>query len=708
MRQTHVCSRLLYLSALLALTAACPSGASAQLLTSPRTPTTGTVTLSGTLREAGGAALPGATVFVQALGTGTSTDDNGFYSLALPKGTHTVTYRFLGFETQTVTLTLNSNTTRAVQLRPQGVQTGEVVVRGRQPDANVQSTEMGVSRLDMKTIKLIPALLGEVDVVRSIQLLPGVSTVGEGASGFNVRGGGIDQNLVLLDEAPIYNSSHLFGLFSVFNPDAVSDLKLVKGGIPAQYGGRLSSLLDVRLKEGSTEQLKATGGIGSISSRFAVEAPLVKDEASFVVAGRRSYGDLFLKLIPEQRDNQAYFYDLTAKANWRVSDRDQLFLSGYMGRDVFNFGNEFANSFGNRFATAGWRHTFNSRLLATVTGTASQYDYNLGVPEGAQGFDWESRIVSYSAKADFNYQFAPQSTLNFGANTILYRFVPGRVQPTDPASIFRPLQLQEQQANEYALYLDHQHTFSPRFSAQYGLRLTAFDYLGAGTIYDFEGVNGRQKTPVNPREYRAGDVIQRYANWEPRASVRYSLSPTSSLKASYNRMAQYIHLVSNTTASSPLDVWTPSTTNTKPELADQVAVGYFRNFQDNAYEASVEVYGKTMTNQIDYIDGANTLLNEFLEADLLYGRGRAYGAEFYVKKNTGPLTGWVSYTLSRSERQIEGINNGDWYVNKYDKTHYLALVGIYALTPRWTLGGVFNYSTGIATTFPDSRFSTRA
>ncbi|WP_082116075.1 TonB-dependent receptor [Hymenobacter terrenus] len=707
MFQNQQFSRLLGATTLLLLGTGWYGAARAQqpvLPSIPTTPTAEQATLSGYLKDAKGEPLIGATVFVQALSTGTTTDEKGFYSLALPKGTHLVTYRFVGFEPQSVTLTLTGNATRSVRLATQGVQTDEVVVRGRRPDENVKSTEMGVNRLDAKTIKLVPALLGEVDVIRSIQLLPGVSTVGEGASGFNVRGGSIDQNLVLLDEAPIYNSSHLFGLFSVFNPDAISDLKLVKGGIPAQYGGRLSSLLDVRLKEGNKQRLSGTGGIGSISSRLSIEAPIVKDKGSFVVAGRRSYGDLFLKLIPDQRDNQAYFYDFTAKANYSLGEKDRVFLSGYLGRDVFNFGQEFRNNFGNSFGTAGWNHTFNSRLFSTVTATASQYDYALGVPEGAQGFNWKSSIVSYSGKLDFNYQLADQSTLHFGASTIRYNFVPGTVRPTDPSSIFRPLNLQKQQANEYAAYLDHEHTFSPRFSAQYGLRVTAFDYLGAGTVYDYVGPNGRQKTPVNPREYTSGDVIKRYPNVEPRASVRYSLSETSSLKASYNRMVQYIHLVSNTTASSPLDVWTPSTTNTKPEHADQVAVGYFRNFKDNAYEASVEVYGKRMDNQVDYIDGANTLLNEFLEADLLYGDGRAYGAEFYVKKNTGPLTGWVSYTLSRSERKIDGINNGEWYVNKYDKTHYLAVVGIYALAPRWTVSGTFNYSTGIATTFPDSRY----
>ena len=671
----------------------------------PRPDPNGRVTVSGYLKDAAnGEALIGATVGVPNLGLGTSTNEYGFYSLTLPKGSYTLTYSYLGYTAQQVPLTLTANVTQAVRLSSQGVQTGEVLVTGEKPDQNVKSTEMGVNRLDIKTMKLVPALLGEVDVVRSIQLLPGVSTVGEGASGFNVRGGSVDQNLILLDEAPVYNSSHLFGLFSSFNPDAVKDLKLVKGGIPAQYGGRLSSLLDVRMKEGNSQQLGVSGGLGLVSSRLAVEAPIVKDKASFIVAGRRSYGDLFLKAIPAQKDNQAYFYDLSAKVNYTLGERDRIYASGYFGRDVFTFGKDFKNNWGNQTGTVRWNHVVNSRLFANLTAVASKYDYNLGVPEGKDAFDWKSNVVNYSLKADFNYYRSPQSTLNFGVGALYYTFLPGQVKP-GAGSVFRELKLDKQYAMEYAAYLDHEQTFSPSFTVQYGVRLTLFDYLGPGTVYDYEGPDGRQKTPVNPRQYADGKVIKRYPNVEPRASLRYTLSETSSLKASYNRMVQYVHLISNTTASSPLDVWTPSTTNIKPEKADQVALGYFRNFQDNAYEASVEVYGKRMDNQIDYINGANTLLNKDLEAELLYGQGRAYGAEFYVKKNKGPLTGWVSYTLSRSERQIDALNNGDWYVNKYDKTHYLAVVGLYEWSKRWTVSGTFNYSTGIATTFPDSRYS---
>lgn len=664
-------------------------------------------TLSGTLRDAAtGEALVGASVFVKALGLGTSTDENGAYKLTLPKGTHVVTYQILGFEPQTVTLTINGDVTRSVKLGAQRQQTSEVVVLGQRAEDNVQKAEMSVNRLDMKTVKLMPALLGEVDVVRSIQLLPGVTTVGEGASGFNVRGGGVDQNLILMDEMPVYNVSHLFGFFSAFNPDAVQDMTLYKGAIPARYGGRLSSLLDVKMRDGrQAERLTVNGGVGLISSRLAVEAPLIKDRTSVSLAGRRSYGDLFLKLIPEQRKNQAYFYDLNLKLNHRFSARDQLTLTGYRGRDVFNFSDVFKNDWGNMGGSARWTHQFTPRLFGSASAVVAQYDYRLGVPNGAQAFEWSSKIRNYTGKADFSYQLGKGSTLSAGVSGTRYQFEPATVKPLSTESIFRGLKVDNQQAGEYAAYADAEQNFGPQWQLQYGLRVSVFDFLGSGTaISDYVGETGQRKTAVNTRTYKDGELIKRYASLEPRAAVRYTLGLSSSLKASYTRTAQYVHLISNTTAASPLDVWSPSTNNIQPERGHQVALGYFRNFQDNAYEASVEVFGKTMSNQVDYVNGANTLLNKDLEGELLYGDGRAYGAEFFVKRNQGKLTGWVSYTLSRSERQIEGINRDKWYPNKYDKTHNLNVVAMYQLGPRLTASANFAYGTGVATTFPNGRF----
>jgi len=662
-------------------------------------------TVSGYVKDAAsGESLIGATVYVKELSTGTVTNSYGFYSISLPPGEYTLTYSYLGYVSQTGQLSLHADQTRDVNLSDQQVQMQELVVTGRKVDENVKSMEMSVSKLDIRTVKTMPALLGEVDVVRSIQLLPGVSTVGEGAAGFNVRGGGVDQNLILLDEAPVYNSSHLFGFFSVFNPDAVKDLRLLKGGIPAMYGGRLSSLLDVRMKEGNSKRLTASGGIGTVSSRLTVEAPIIKDKSSFVIAARRSYADLFLKLIPEQRENQAYFYDLSAKVNYTLNSKNKLFLSGYFGKDAFKFSDQFQMNWGNATATVRWNHLFSSRLFANFTGIYSNYDYGLGVPQGANGFDWSSKIINYSTKADFTYYLNTKNTISFGASGILYKFQPATITPLGDKSIFIPRQLNDQQALEYAIYADNEQTLSSRLSVQYGLRFSVFDYIGAATVYDYEGPVGYKKRPFNPQTFGSGESVQRYGNLEPRVSVRYNLTENSSVKASYNRMAQYIHLISNTTAASPLDVWSPSTKNIKPEIADQVALGYFRNLKDNAYELSVEGFYKTMSNQIDYINGAELLLNQHLEGELLYGKGRAYGAEFYLKRNTGRLTGWVSYTWSRSERQIDGINNNAWYVAKYDKTHNLSVVGMYALNDRWTLAGNFAYGTGVATTFPNGRY----
>ncbi|WP_400192377.1 carboxypeptidase-like regulatory domain-containing protein [Hymenobacter sp. B81] len=679
----------------------------AQPAWSQQTPAAGKATLSGTLRDATtGEALVGASVFVQALGLGVNTDENGRYALELPKGTHTVTFQIIGFETRQEQISLTENLTRSPKLTAQRLQTQEVVVQGVRAEDNVKKPAMSVNRLDMKTVKLMPALLGEVDVVRSIQLLPGVTTVGEGASGFNVRGGSIDQNLILMDEMPVYNVSHLFGLFSAFNPDAVQDMTLYKGGIPAQYGGRLSSLLDVRLRDGhAADKLRVNGGIGLISSRLAVEAPLIKDRTSVVLAGRRSYGDLFLKLVPEQRDNQAYFYDLSVKVSHKFSARDRLQLTGYRGRDVFNFAKVFQNDWGNTGGTIRWTHQFSPRLVGNFSGVAAQYDYSLGVPQGTQAFEWKSSVRNLTGKADLSFLLNERNTLSAGVSGTRYVFDPATVKPLSAESIFTGLKVDQQQAGEYAAYIDNEQTISPRLQAQYGLRVSVFDFLGSGTaIYDYAGAVGQRKDPSNARVARDGEVVKRYASLEPRASLRYTLTEQSSLKASYNRTAQYIHLISNTTASSPLDVWSPSTNNIGPERGDQVALGYFRNFQDNQYEASVEVFGKTMSNQIDYVNGANTLLNKHLEGELLYGDGRAYGAEFFVKKNQGPLTGWVSYTLSRSERQIEGINAGQWYPNKYDKTHSLSVVGLYELSPRLSVSANFAYGTGVATTFPNGRF----
>jgi hypothetical protein len=669
-------------------------------------------TVSGTIKDAAnGEGLIGAIVQVQGQAVGTSTNEYGFYSLTLPGGDYTLVYSYLGYVNQTRPVTLNRSQKIDIQLTSEDVQIEEVVVTATKPDQNVRSMEMGVAKLEMKTIKSVPPLLGEVDVVRTIQLMPGVSTVGEGASGFNVRGGGVDQNLILLDEAPVYNSAHLLGFFSVFNPDAVKDVKLVKGGIPAQYGGRLSSLLDVRMKEGNSKRFAASGGVGTISSRLTLEGPIQKDKSSYIIAGRRSYADLFLKLAPDEnlRNNQLYFYDLSTKVNFTLSPKDRIYLSGYFGNDAFRFESgdgedSFKMRWGNRTGTIRWNHLFSDRLFANFTAIYSDYDYMLGVPTGAQAFEWTSRIYNYSGKADFSYYLNSNNTVSFGAGAIRYRFHPGEAKPLGSETIFNPYKLDHQHAVEYAAYVDNEQSIGSRLSLQYGVRFSMYNFLGSQTVYDYVGEGVERKVAVNGRTYGKGETIASYTNPEPRFSLRYTLGENSSVKASYNRMAQYVHLISNTTAASPLDVWSPTTKNIKPELADQVALGYFRNFKDNTYETSVEVFYKDMQNQIDYIPGAETLLNEELEAELLYGKGRAYGVELFAKKNTGRLTGWVSYTLSRSERQFEGLNNDKWYPAKYDRRHIGSVVAMYDLNKRWSFSGNFSYTTGVATTFPNARY----
>ena len=664
------------------------------------------VTLSGYLKDAtSGEALIGANIFIKELNTGTATNAYGFYSLTLPQGNYNLVVDYLGFQSVKKTMEITTNTKLDWDMQPDSQVLNEVVVSTEAEDKNVRSNEMSVTQISMKEMKKMPAMLGEVDVVRSIQLTPGVSTVGEGAAGFNVRGGGIDQNLILLDDAPVYNSSHLYGFFSVFNPDAVRDVKLIKGGIPAQYGGRLSSLLDVRMKEGNNKKFEGSGGIGTVSSRLTLEGPIVKDKGSFIIAGRRSYADLFLKLSPEARDNKLYFYDLSAKANYNITPNDKVFISGYFGRDVFRFGQDFYTEWGNQTATVRWNHVFNSRIFSNITAVTSNYDYNLGVPTGTVAFDWKSFVRTQSLKADFAYFINTKNTLHFGASAIAYRFEPGNSKPLGDKSIFKTLNIEDQKAREYAAYVSNEQKLGDRLSLDYGLRFSLFDYVGAKTVYDYQPTAlGKQKTMTNEKVFANGESIKKFHNFEPRFSARYTLNELSSMKVSYNRMAQYIHLLSNTTASSPLDLWTPSTNNVLPEIADQVALGYFKNLSGNKYEFSAEAYYKKMQNQIDYINGASILLNERYEADLMYGVGRAYGLELMARKNKGQLTGWVSYTLSKTEKKIEGINNNEYYRAKFDKPHNLSVVAMYERNDRWTFSANFTYASGVVTTFPNARY----
>lgn len=666
------------------------------------------VTLSGYIRDAeNGESLIGATVYLIESQQGAASNEYGFYSISVDPGTYTVEYAYLGLQSTRKTINLQENQTVNIELTGMTTNLTEVVVTGEAEDRNVTDIEMSVNKLDMATIKSIPSLLGEVEVIRSLQLLPGVTSVGEGASGFNVRGGSIDQNLVLLDEAPVFNSAHLFGFFSVFNPDAVKDVKLYKGGIPARYGGRISSILDVRMKEGNTKDFTMNGGVGVIFSRLAIEAPIIKDKASFIVAGRRSYIDILAKpfLNDDLAGSVLNFYDLTLKANYNINDKNRVYASGYFGRDNFGFGEAAGFNWGNSTGTIRWNHLFSEKLFSNFTFYFSDYDYKINFgDEATNKFIWNANIENFSFKPEFTYFINPKNILRFGGQSIVYTFEPGNATGVSEGEL-SDVSLDKKYAIESAVYLDMEQDLGNAVSLNYGLRMSHFNYTGEGSAYTYGTAEaGKRRFPVGTETFDQWESIQTYLNVEPRFSLKWQWSPSASIKGSYNRTTQYIHLISNTTASTPVDVWTPSTNNIKPQIGDQVALGYFKNLQNNTYELSTEIYYKKMKNLVDYIDGADLLLNEFLEGDLLEGIGRAYGLEFQAKKNKGILSGWLSYTLARTERQVEGINRGEWYPSRFDQLHNLSISAFYDLNERWSLSGTFVYNTGTPTTFATSRY----
>ncbi|MEL7003592.1 MAG: TonB-dependent receptor [Bacteroidota bacterium] len=662
------------------------------------------VTLNGYIKDASnGEALIGATVYVREVKAGTASNVYGFYSVTLPPGTYTVEFRYLGFQPINETITLSANQKFDIEMVGESQQLQEVVITDEAIDANVTDIQMSTEKLDIKTIEKIPAFLGEVDVLRSIQLLPGVSSVGEGSSGFNVRGGGVGQNLVLLDDAPVYNSSHLFGFFSVFNPDAVKDVKLIKGAIPANYGGRISSILDVRMKEGNSKKLEVSGGVGlPIFSRLAVQGPLKKDKASFLVAGRRSYVDLFAR--PFTNDATLYFYDLTTKVNYQWNDKNQIYLSGYFGRDVFRFDERQGFDWGSTTGSLRWNHLFNDRLFFNTTFFVSTFDYGFSFGENdLDNFSWDSRIITYSLKPYLNYFLNTNNEIVFGGEANYYDFKPAEAVGVSDGEV-SDISLDDKFGLESAIYIDNTQKVNDRLTLRYGLRFSSFQYFGPGIVYEFETVvPGQRLNLVSERQADSGETIESYGNLEPRFSFRYKIGK-SSVKASYTRTTQYIHLVSNTAASTPIDVWTPSTNNIKPQLGDQYALGVFRNFgEGDDYEASIEGYYRDTQNQVEYVRGADLFINERLEGDIISGDGRAYGLEFNLKKNSGIFNGWISYTLGRSELKVDGISNNEWYPTRFDQTHNLKVFGSYTISPRTSVSANFTYLSGTPVTAPTSK-----
>jgi hypothetical protein len=666
-------------------------------------------TISGYIKDAAnGEVLIGATIYIKSLTTGATTNVYGFYSITVEAGTYDVSFSYIGFASQLKTLTLSENTRIDIELQGEGMQLEEVVVSSTKDEQGVKAQEMSTNRLDVKTIIRIPAFLGEADVIKSLIQLPGVSTVGEGASGFNVRGGSVGQNLILLDEATVYNSSHLLGFFSVFNPDAVKDIKLYKGAIPARFGGRLSSLLDVRMKEGNNKTYEVNGGVGTIFSRGAVEGPLFKGDGSFIVAGRRSYADVLARpFVDLLKDGGALnFYDLTGKANYNINKRNRIFVSGYVGRDKFFFDNSQGFSWGNNTGTIRWNKIFNDRLFANFSGIFSQYDYSLQFGENERdNFRWKSSIRNLTFKPSFSYFLNTNNEISFGVEANYYSFQPANAFGTSNGNRI-DISLPEKYNLESSAYIGNTQQLSSKISVEYGLRYSHFTGFGPGKQYAYnDTIPGRRRSVVSEKTFASGEATSTYQNFEPRFSFKAELNDLSSIKASYTRMAQYLHLISNTTASNPLDVWTPTSNNIKPELGDQWVVGYFRDFgKEKMFEFSVEAYYRNTQNQIDYIDGADLLINEFLEGDLLVGNGRAYGVEFYLQKKVGRFTGWAAYTIARTELKVDGINRGEWYAARFDQTHNLKLSGFYDLNKRWSASANFIFVSGTPSTFPTSRY----
>jgi hypothetical protein len=659
------------------------------------------VTISGVVQDSlSGETLIGATI--KLYGTrehGTTTNAYGFYSLSVPKGEYKLNATYIGFQTLTQAVNLNKNIRLDFSLRAENA-LAEVVITSERKDNNVASAQMGVAKLNISEVKNVPVLFGERDIIKTLQLLPGIKSAGEGNSGFYVRGGSIDHNLILLDEAPVYNASHLLGFFSTFNSDAIKDVAVYKGGMPAQYGGRLASVLDIRMNDGNENDFGVEGGLGLISSRLKVEGPLVKDKGSFIISGRRTYADAFLKLASDTsiRNNVLYFYDLNAKAKYRFNENNTLYLSGYFGRDELGLNKTFGFDWGNSTATLRWNHLFNNRLFSNTSLIYSNYNYVIQSFIEQSDFKVKSAIRDYNLKQDFQYSLN-QHNLRFGIDVINHTIEPGRITASEVSSVNND-QIQNRTGLEMAVYISDEWKVSDKLNITYGLRGSSYSAFGPGDFrtYDADG------NTINTRAYKNGEIVKTYINPEPRISASYQLRNSSSVKASYTRNTQNLHLMSNSTATSPTDLYVMNSNNIKPEIADQVAIGYFRNFKEDRYEFSAEIYYKGMSNQIEYRSGTDLRGNNNVEADLLYGDGRAYGLELFLKKRFGDFNGWVGYTLSRTERQFNDINGGSWFPSKQDRTHDVSLVGIYKASKRWTFSSTFVYNTGNAVTFPNGKY----
>ncbi|MCQ2960518.1 MAG: TonB-dependent receptor [Bacteroidales bacterium] len=655
--------------------------------------------LSGVVKDSKtGEVLVGASVSVVGTDIGTFTDTKGAYYIPLKKGIYKVEYSYLGYEDLQTDVQINDNVKKNVRLSSSAIKIENVVVTAQAQDYNISSTQVGVQTLSIQEIKMVPVLFGENDVLKTLQLMPGVKSAGEGGSGYYVRGGGSDQNLILLDDAPVFNASHMMGMFSVFNGDAIKDAKLYKGSMSAEYGGRLSSVLDVTMQEGSKESIHGQGGIGTISSRFEIDGPIQKGKSSFLIAGRRTYADIFLKMAKDEslRTTKLHFFDVNYKFVDVIDEKNRISLSGYIGRDVFKFKDMFGLEGGNITSTFSWVNLPSEKAKVTSSLVFSRFDTETSLGMSILDACLTSGITDFNWKEDCEYRLS-NNTIQFGGNVMMHRFAPGHLTTS---MLEQPIDLDKRTALEANVYVNNSQTIKDIVKIEYGLRFSNFIGLGATTNYEYN----EEHEIVDSTVFKRGEIVNYYPNLEPRLSMNIRIDETSSIKSAFTRTSQFVHLIQSSTVSMPTDYWMPSSNKTKPQTCSQLSIGYFRNFNENMYETSAEVYYKQMQNQIDYENGANLFLNANLEAYLLYGHSRSYGLELFVKKNLGDLTGWISYSLSKTEKQFQGINSGKWYPVRYDRTHDFSFVLMYDFTERWKASATWVYSTGDAVTYPSGKY----
>ncbi|MDX2415706.1 MAG: TonB-dependent receptor [Bacteroidales bacterium] len=658
-------------------------------------------TLSGKITDAEtGEDLIGVSIIAVDLTLGVASNAYGFYSLTLHAGEHLIRFSFVGYESIERIIDFSENSLLNIEIKPSITELDEVIVSAERDDNNIVAPELGIEKLNLKQIERIPVFFGEKDILKSIQLLPGVSNASEGSTGFNVRGGSIGQNLILLDEAPVYSSSHLMGFFSIFNSDAIKGATVYKGGIPARFGGRAASVLDVTMNNGNNKKFAASGGVGLVASRLALEAPLIKDRMSFILSARRTYADLAaLAFLPDNiiDDNMKfYFYDLNAKLNITLNENNRLFLSGFFGKDLLELGSGIGTGWDNATGTIRWNHLFSNKLFSNTSLVYSKYDY--GFIFGSNSLRLKSGIQDLSLKENASWFINPENTLKFGFELTWHSFSPGEIT-TDEIIDFKVVR-GEKKGLESAIYIQNEQEFNSRFNANYGIRISGFFQSGPAWLFNYDDSG----LPSDSSYYDKGEIASPYYGFEPRIILNYIINNKSSLKFSYNRMAQYLHLLSNTGAGLPTDVWMPSSNNIKALYVDHFSAGLFRNFHNNGIETSVEIYYKNISNASDFKDGADIIFNEHLESQILTGKGRSYGLELFVKKKYGRLQGWASYSLSRSENRIEGISNNNWYPVRHDKTHDVSLVTILNISKRFSASAVWIYTSGNAVTFPSGMY----